>query len=99
MNLTIELKADDIRDGIVKALHRGPGIMGQNPLMQALGKAMQENEARLEAWAREQLATVMGDQQFRSDFRRELKQAMLAEAQNMGRKAARAAVNAAEVTK
>lgn len=99
MNLTIEIQADDIRDGIVKALHRGPGIMGQNPLMQALGKAMQENEARLEAWAREQLDSVMLAPQFAAEFRREIRQAMLAEAQSMGRKAARAAVNAAEVTK
>lgn len=97
MNLSIEIPADDIRDGIVKALCRGPAIMGQNPLMLALAKAMEEGHSRIEAWAREQLATVLADQQFRSDFRREIRTAMLAEAQSLGRKAARAATNAKDM--
>lgn len=96
MNLLIELDGEKLRTAIADALVRGPRLMGGNPLMAALSKALDESNARLEAWAKEQLHTVLADASFRDELRRTIKQAMLGEAEAMGRKAARAAVNAKE---
>jgi hypothetical protein len=96
MNLTVEIQADDIQKAIARALTNGPSVMSPSPLMTALAKAMHENLAKMEDWVRQQLAAVMADPEFSSKFRCEIKTAMYAEAQSMGRTAARAAVNAKE---
>lgn len=98
MNLQIELDGEKLRTAIADALVRGPRLMGGNPIMDALGAALAKAAPRLEAWAAEQIHTILADAEFRAEIRKTIKQSMLGEAEAMGRKAARAAVNAREAT-
>jgi hypothetical protein len=96
MDLNIKLDSEAICDAIAKALATGQTLTRQSPLISVLSEAIKASENRMRSWAEEQVYTVLADESFRRSMRDTLKRAMLAEAESMGRKAARAAVNANE---
>lgn len=94
--MNIEIDDAALSKSIGALLTRPNNVLVGNPLAAIVAKVLTDNEARLASWAREQMETVLAEDAFRREFRRSIKETMIAEACSIGRKAARSAAMAKE---
>lgn len=94
MNLTITLDPDAIKEGIKKALNTSPSVMRPNPIFNVLSDACNNALPQFHEWAKDHVTSVLEDEDFAAQVQRKFRESFLQEAENMGRKAARAVINA-----